>query len=295
MLLQSLMAFGIHSLFCYYSVRSSSLFLIVMMELLVYAIYMTKKRMEIIFFYLFFFFAAASGVYLKLNFLIFTAFYTIPIILYLSFKLKKYIKKILIEALIISVPMEIVLDSIAHLSKSWYVFSVLGIRIFGDIPLDDLIWTFLYVLLVLLSYTYLFDHYKSKKLKKSFGIMSLVFLTILFIFVLVNNFFPTILVIPYFYSILIAGFLIFTLIVLLKHPRMYQNISLMGLYMLIPSILFEYVALELGHWYFEKGYHLAYILIGKYSVPVKEFLFYSLAIASTILIHELFGDNKRNI
>ena len=255
---------------------------------------MTSKSIEIILSYVFFFVAAVVGGYFKLNFINFTVLFTVPVIIYLSLKLKKYFKKLLLEAVVISVPLEIILDSIAHLSKSWYVPSVWGIRIFGDMPLDDIIWTFLYILLILLSYTYLFDHYKSKKLKKSFKMMSLTFLILLLGFIFVNNFFPMILSVPYFYSILMAFSLIFTIVFLAKHPKMYQNISLMALYLFLPSVFFEYVALELGHWYFDQGYHLAYITAGKFSVPFEELLFYFLAVTTTVLIHEMFGDNNRN-
>jgi len=255
---------------------------------------MSSKGIEIIFFYTFFFLASALSVYLKLDFISFTALFTIPVIIYLSLKLKKYFKKILLEAFVISIPLEIILDSIAHLSKSWYVSSVFGIRIFGNMPIDDLIWTFLYVLLILLSYTYLFDHYKSKRLKKPFKIMSWVFLLLLFIFIQINNYFPTILSIPYFYSILTIFFLIFTMVFLFKYPKMYQNITLMVFYSLLPSMFFEYVALKLGHWYFEYGNHIAYIVVGEFSIPFEEFMFYFLAVTTTVLIHEMFGDNKRN-
>jgi hypothetical protein len=255
---------------------------------------MASKSVEIIFFYIFFFIAAVIGIYFKLDFLSFTVLFTLPPIIYLSLKLKKYFKKILLESLVIAIPLEIILDSIAHLSKSWYVPSVLGIRIFGDMPLDDIIWTFLYVFLILLSYSYLFDHYKSKRLKQSFKKMSLTYLLMLFVFIAINNSFPMILSIPYFYSILMAAALLFTIVFLIKYPRMYQNISLIALYFFLPSVFFEYVALELGHWYFDNGYHLAYIMIGKFSIPLEEFFFYLLAVTSTVLIHEMFGDNKRN-
>jgi hypothetical protein len=255
---------------------------------------MTAKSIEVVFSYIFLLAVSLLSVYLKLDFLSFTAVFTIPVIVYLLLKLKKYAKKIIIEALVISIPLEIVLDSIAHLSKSWYVPSIFGIRIFGNMPIDDLIWTFLYVLFILSSYSYFFDHYKSKKLKKSFKKMTVSFGVFLTGFLLINHLSPQILVIPYFYAILMVVFLIFTLVLLVEHPKLYQNVTLMVFYSFIPSVLFEYVALKLGHWYFETGYHLAYIVVGEFTVPFEEFMFYFLAVTTTVLIHEMFGDNKRN-
>lgn len=244
--------------------------------------------------YAFYLGVAGIALVLKLNFLVFTVLFTVPPILYFGLKLKNHFKNAIIESLVIAVPLEIIWDSLAHLSKSWYVYSLFGIRIFGDIPVDDFIWSILFVLLVITTYEYFFDHYKSSKLAASFKKMVLFFLLALAVFISVFKLFPQVLVIPYFYAWLMAGLFVFTVYGLLRHPQLYQNVSLAALYFFLPSVLCEVVALKVGHWYFEAGYHVGYLTVGDLSVPFEEFLFYFLAITAIAMIHELFCDNRRN-
>jgi len=233
------------------------------------------------------------GLCLKLNFLQFAfAFFGIPSI-YFAVNLKGYGKKIEIEATILGFFMVFVFDLIAHSSNSWYVPGVLGMRVLGKFPIDEFVFAFFYLFAIFTLYGTFFDKSKIKKISKSFKKLVYFGSFLLLLVLILHTVSPQLLEVPYFYLFMIMIFLITTAVGFACYPKIAGKISLLSTYLFLPAIAYELVALELGHWYFEKGYHIGYVNILNYSFPLEELFFFPLAVTSILVLHEAFGDNKR--
>lgn len=222
-------------------------------------------------------------------------FLIIPSI-YLSFKGKIYVKKVFFFSLVISILTMIFIDYIAHLTGDWLVPStVFSFRIFGLIPLEDILWAFFSVYFILIFYEYFVNKHKDKiplHPKMIYLFSFILFIFIIFLFLLFNN--PNLLNIPYFYFW--WGLILFVIPVSLHFFTKTKVISksfVVFAYFFYMHFIYEITALKLGWWSFP-GEYLGNILILGVVFPIEEVLFWFLLFALALLsYYEFFNDDMK--
>ena len=252
------------------------------------------KGLELVILFVYFIVMFLIAWYLKINFLtISLTFFGIPALYYL-FKGKNINKKTLLQTLLLTASATLVVETIAHSSSSWYVPSTFSFRIYNIFPLESYIWCITYCLFMIVFYEYFFDKGKVQtKIKASMKWLLGVVWSLVIIVGCIALFVPSILSIPYFYAIFISVFLILNIIVLIQRSTLYKKLSLVSLFLFIPSMLHEVVSLELGHWSFSKGFHVGYVDFLGYVFPFEELLWFLIVPVTILVVYELFMDDGK--
>lgn len=212
---------------------------------------------------------------------------------WLLFQNKKEKKKIGFGVLLYTLPLTVIIDTLAHTSSAWFETTIFPVRILGQFPIESLFWGINYNLFIISFYEYFFDKYPTKKIAKGFSkfLYIVLGLTILISFLIVLT--PHLLSIPYFYSLFILLVLLLTIFWLNKMPGVYLKASFTSLLLFIPSITHEIISLKLGHWLFENGFHIGYVDLFKYVFPFEELIWLVLLPVAIIVFYEMFIDNRK--
>lgn len=233
---------------------------------------------------------------LKVNFLCSTfLFFGLPAI-YLSWKNKKKIKKILLFSVVFTVPFSIIIDYIATLDQAWYVPEFFfSFRLFNVVPIDDIIWGFFLVYTTIMFYEYFLDKGRDKfyykQLKYFLWIVSLALL----LFVIILNFQPSWLFINYSYAILgLVLILIPSLIFLLFFPKILFKFIKASFYFFFLALSYEMTGLTLSLWTFPGSHFIGWVEILNHRFPLEEFFFWIIFITIGILsYYEFFNDDRK--
>ena len=216
--------------------------------------------------------------------------------LYLSLKKPGLVKKSFLFALLLGTPMIFIFDYPAYIDQVWFVpnsaFRFLG----NSIPIEDVIWTYLWVYFAVIFWEYFLDSGKAKDRFSSNLRYLVIFLSSLLTGFFLLYFFKTdVLYIPYFYLKAGAALVILPVgAVLLKFPRLLRKVLIIGLYFFMVSFLHEYVGLRNYHWYFEGSHYLGTTTLAGHLIPYDEIIFWwALAVPGIICWYELFADNQR--
>lgn len=213
--------------------------------------------------------------------------------IWLLWKNKKESKKIALGVLLYTLPISIIIDTVAHTSNAWYETTIFPVRFLGQFPLESFIWGINYNLFIVGFYEYFFDKYPTKNIAKDFSKVLLAFFGITLVIVFLIGLSPSILQIPYFYTLLIAIILLLSIFWLYKRPGIYLKASIVSLLIFLPSLAHEILSIELGNWIFEKGYHIGYISLLNYSFPFEELIWWILLPIAIIGFYEMYIDNKK--
>jgi hypothetical protein len=171
---------------------------------------------------------------------------------YLSYKNPHVIKKIFLFSIALSLGI-VMLDYMSILDKAWYSpNTILPFRLFGVVPIEDIIWGFFFVYLVISFYEHFID-IKKRSLSKGHLRYITIPIFLLFLFFLGIIFIqPGLLKIPYFYVI---GGIVFLLVpvitILFLHPKLISKYLEAGGFFFVIFLLVEITSLRLKHWVFE--------------------------------------------
>jgi hypothetical protein len=233
---------------------------------------------------------------LRLNYLVATLlFFGLPS-LYLSWRNPKLIKRALIFAGSLFVPVTVVLDSPAFFDRSWFVPNSAFRFLRSSVPIEDVVWVFLWLYFAVIFWEFFLD-YLRPNLKISPHVKYLVlivvgFSTAYFLFYLFK---PEYLAIKYFY--LKAGIVfgaIPVLAVLFRFPKLMRKVALLGIYFLMVSFLAEFVGLRQGHWYFPGEHFLGTTTLAGQRIPYEEMIFWwTLGVPGLVCWYEFFIDDQR--
>jgi hypothetical protein len=251
-----------------------------------------SKKLELILLFFYFPLAGMLGFLLKLDLIMFTATYSLIPAIFISFRLKGFFKRNILETFVFSIPFLIIFVYIAAASKSWFAPSVLEWRFLGKVPVEEFIAGPIYVYLLIVIYEYFFDKSKTRKISPKFVYLLYLIVLAIGIFFTIFMFNKDLLVIAYFYTILCFVFLVVIALGFLAHPKLFVKIALAEVFILVPSIIHELVSYELHHWVYEYGNHVGYLNIGHYVLPIEAVLWWVLAMPVILIMHENFGDNN---
>jgi len=254
---------------------------------------LSNKKLELFGLYLYFIFFYIIFTRIKINHLGMSLIYFgIPNI-YFLLKKRKFFNKIIVGSFLMSIPITLIFDTIAHQSQSWYESTVFHFRILDIFPLETFIWCFNYIAFVVLFYMFFFDRYSTIRLGKSFKYFYILFVVILLVFLSVFIINKELLNIANFYSISISIFILITIIGLIKYPNLYTKLSLVSILLFIPSIFHELISLKWSHWYFLQGNHFGYVTLQSYTFPIEELLWIIFIPIFILVLEEIFADNRK--
>lgn len=232
---------------------------------------------------------------LKSNFLISTLlFFGLPA-LWLSYRTPKMIARSALFSVIVGIPLGIVADVVAVLDKSWFVPNTLFPRLFGLVPIEDLIWVVLLTYTIIIFYEHFLDKGKHNLIDKrmKYLVFPVILLLILTVVALVID--PSILQIKFAYLwIGIILIVIPTVTFLSSFPKLISKYVKVGVYFLLLSLVFELTALQLGHWTFPGYNFIGWVELGGLKFPFEEFFFWMILTSTAILsYYEFFDDDRK--
>lgn len=214
---------------------------------------------------------------------------------YLSLKSRAKVKKVLLFSLLVSIPVAFIFELVAYGDNSWAVpTSVFPWRLFGFIPIEDLLWQFLTVYTLLIFYEHFCNRHFlpdiSKRIRVMLWILYPAMLVVMFTF-LANS---TLLQIPY--AFLWLGLVFFpvpAIMFLVKHRSFFSSFLKVQLFFLYIHLLFELIGLKLGHWTFPGVHYIGWVSVLGQSFPVEELIFVMLIGAfAACAYYEYFTDTK---
>lgn len=213
--------------------------------------------------------------------------------LFLSFRAPYLIKKVLIFSIVFSLPLGFLVDYLVTVDGGWFVpFSYFS-RVFGVVPVEDIIFGFLSSYLAVIFYEYFFDkgvnHLFENRLKKLLTLSVFLLVGFLFIYFV----FPGLLVIPYAFMFICSIFLLTpVLAIIFIRPSLIGKYTYCLLYFLLISICFEPTALYLNQWYYLGAHYLGWLTISNFSFPLEEIVFFWFVYNPAILSwYEFFDDD----
>jgi hypothetical protein len=221
--------------------------------------------------------------------------FALPPLVYLLTRLEKYALRTLVEAAVFAVIFVFGADILAHMSGTWVINGSLGYKIFQNTYLDNFIWAFLYVGLMLAGYQYFFDRYKTKVFGKKFKYFAIALLIFNAAFVVSSLLVAQLTAygFGFFYASIVLPMILFTVAILSRLKKARHKILMMGFAALVPSAAYEWVSLSLGHWKFHSSMYLLVFNFFGFSVPLEEFLWFFFATTSLLCLHELLVDDGR--
>lgn len=214
---------------------------------------------------------------------------------YLSIKAKKEAIKQTAIFTLFTVPVMIVFDYLAALDKVRLVPSIFPVRLYGVVPLEEIIFGALLVYNIVLFYEYFIDKgknkYKSGRLKYfAFGGASILLLSLVFFSAI-----PEALQIRYLYLKVGVLFILLPAVAFLSFfPKLISKFVRAGGYFFVLAFLFELTALKLHYWSFPGEHFIGWVEVFGYRFPFEEFFFWFILFAVALLsYYEFFADDTK--
>jgi lycopene cyclase domain-containing protein len=185
-----------------------------------------------------------------------------------------------------------VLDSMAHISKTYVVESMFSFKLIAT-PVECYIWGVLFCILVLAGYEYFFDSTSTKKLSANHKYAIIILTTGFALFIATYILMPIKLNISYFYLIYTAIVLAIDFVILSKAKKIF-TIALTYSVLFFPFyVIHEITALKQGYWTFHYENLVGGVPIFGFIVPIEELLFFIITPILVIGCYELFADNQK--
>lgn len=216
--------------------------------------------------------------------------------LYLCIKEKKSLIKVLIAAASFGLLFGFCFDFIAELNNAWsWNGNLLFGKIAGVVQADVMVWFFLWILHVFIFYEHFIDRKKLRSLISQRGKWSFVVgLICVSIVLLLNNYFPDILIGHKAYLALCLVAVIPFVIIIIKKPNIIWHSVHIIPYFLFVYLAHEITALKLSQWAFN-GDYIGWVNMFNISFPIEE-MFFWIILSSLVgaVYYELVYDNSRN-
>lgn len=251
-----------------------------------------KKFNHFLIFYLIFITSSFFALIMRANLMVYNLIVLLPSAVYLLYLNHRSTKKIVLEALLVGLFGELLLDRFAHSSRAWFSPSMFSWRPLG-LPIENYIWVILYVLLTFAYYEYFFDRSRSEKLPKQHKYWLIITVGTIILIPILYSIFPGSFVVTAFYAVAVVGIILVDILLFAKYKRLVSKLFVASLLVLPLAFIHEFVSLELMHWVFEEGYHIGYLVLFGYSIPWEEIIFYLVAPVTVMAIYELAVDDHR--
>lgn len=203
--------------------------------------------------------------------------------------LKKSRKKVLIFSIISTLLFAFAIELSSRLANTWDVQSILP-RLFGIIPLENMLFAFLNIFWVLSFYEYFVDRDTATKISGKFKYLIILFC--LFSLIIFSLYFynPDIIRLNYFVMAVII-LIIPSIIIFSKRPRLLKKTILPTLFFAIVFFIYEIVSLKIGSWWWPGEYIKTFTLFGKVFPLDDVIIWYFLSTITLVGGYEFFADD----
>ena len=204
--------------------------------------------------------------------------------------LKRSKKKILIFSVVSAILFGFAAELSSRLANSWDVQSFLP-RLFGILPLENILFAFLNIFWVLSFYEYFIDRDSSPRFSRRFKYLILLFS--IFSLTIFTFFFKEINISMNYYLLAIITLLIPSVIIFGKNPLLLRKVIIPVLFFAMVFFFYEIVALKIGNWWWPGEYLLPIKLWGQ-TFPIDDvIIWYFLSTITCIGGYEFFMDDWR--
>lgn len=240
--------------------------------------------------------AAILGLLLRLDFITFTLLFYGPLAVYLSIRTPGGITRAALFSALLMLPGGLFGDYLAVSDNAWHVPTVFPFRLFGAVPVEDLVWGVLSLYVIVIYFEHFFDKGKHtvrdpylKYLAYIVGIASLVFTTIIVMR-------PELLRIPYVYLVLgiLTGIAPIAAILRVHHSIVIRFLKTMP-YFVGLFFVNELTALMLGHWSFPGNHFIGWVTILGQSLPLEELVLFVALWPAVAVTYFVFFDDRKHI
>jgi len=203
--------------------------------------------------------------------------------------LEKSRKKVFVFSITATFLFALAAELSSRLADSWDVQSVLP-RLFGLLPLENIIFAFLNFFFILAFYEYFVDKDTTKKISKKFKYLVILFS--LFSLVIFSLYFynPEIVSMNY-ATLALITLLIPSIIIFSKNTHLIKKSLLPVLFFAIVFFIYEIVSLKIGSWWWPGEYLFPIQLFGK-TFPLDDvIIWYFLSTFALIGGYEFFADD----
>lgn len=216
--------------------------------------------------------------------------------LYLIKKRPKILLRALPFIIIFALPFTFMIDYLGVKDGSWYVpYTVFGLRLFGVVAIEDLVWTAVLVLFGITFYEFFLDFTPKKDFinqRLRYWKFPLILLLIFFLFFF---FAPNFLEVQYLY--LKTGIVLIFLpliLFLLFYPKFLIRFVKATIYFFPVCLLFELTGLYMNQWTFPGQNFIGFIELFGLKFPFEEFFFFIIFGAGFLLsFYEFFADDRQ--
>lgn len=224
-------------------------------------------------------------------------FFLLPSV-YLLSRHKEKTKRIVAGSFLIGLVCGFIFEFLNEVNESWsfdYSKFTFSFRVFGLVPVDVVIWYFLWAFSIIVFYEHFLEHDRTDKLSPRYVRALILPLIVLAAVVLVYYLYPLILHFPFSYLILATIACIPLLYLLWNNPSLIKKFLLISPYFLFLLFSYEIVAVKLGHWYWTGRYikNINFTLLGVW-FPLEELVFW-IILGSTVVLsyYELYVDDGK--
>ena len=214
--------------------------------------------------------------------------------LYLSVLNRDKLKKIILYTFTISIPTGIIFDFAVRADNGWFIpKSILPYRLFDLMPLENYIWMFLAVYIIIIFYEHFCNKFE-KEISKRLKIFSWIFYTLTALILIVHIIRCSFFIIPYIYLYLgITLFLIPTLFFIWKYPKFMGSFFNVQVYFFYLHIMFELIGVKLQHWVYPGTHYIGIVSFFGLNIPFEEFFFViAFGAFETLAYYEFFTNRK---
>ena len=221
------------------------------------------------------------------------AVYSVPVLFLLSKQKHEKVKLIIFSA-VGALFMFGVIDVIAVAGSSWEVQQSIPFRYLEYSYWENIIWSFGFILFVLLFYKHFSERDRDYKISKNWKKMAVILALYNVVLYAIYFIDKELLVFDYAYlfagTVTIVPFLIFFYI---KNKKIFSKTVFASIYIGIVSLVYELIAVHIGNWWFP-GKSIGIIGIFGIVFPLEELIFWIvLTTPALIAFYEFFmEDNK---
>lgn len=209
----------------------------------------------------------------------------IPSIIYLCIRRPKPWLRLIVGSIVFGALYGLFLEFIQEFNHAYNVISVIFPKLFGVVPIDNIIGHSMMALLMFTFYEHFIPHNRTKKISIRVFYAVALGLVAITTTVLLYYFSPTSIKFDYSYSIL--GLIAITPLIILIFRRPSQVLSLVKI---MPFFFFLYYMIEVVavryNWWIYPAYHfIGYVSIQGTSFPFEEMLFWMFFYAPTLIAY----------
>lgn len=238
--------------------------------------------------------AVILTLFLHANFLVSIIFFFGFPSIYLSYRTKNGVLRALIFSLCFLAG-GIFFDHLAVLDNAWHVPTIFPFRVFGTVPIEDVVWALLLTYFIVIFYEHFFDKGKHKLINPHMKYLGYVLVSVVTFLLFSIALSATWLQISYFY--LKGGLVVMLLPVgafLIKFSKFLGIFLKTAPYFFYVGFLQEVTALQLGHWSFPGVHSIGWVTIFGYRFPYEELFFFLILNAVAVITYFAFFDDTRS-